>query len=227
MACERSRVETERKYTMTITRIAPLRTVLSVLPGLLIGGSVLASGASAAPAHRPAEGSIKSVVLTTGDVTQIYGGGVKTFINGVISNKDIASAEKTANHSSSPSMTNVGRVTGFDSVWFRGSRTSYLSVTNAVNEYRNSSILQANFGPLTNPIKRTKGVTFRLSPFSGVGDEALILTVRSHGTTALGIIFRRGRYLVNVLVSVKPGTVSLSSLSKLAAIEDQRIKAHG
>lgn len=212
---------------MPVTRIAPLRTVLPVVTGLLLGGSVLTSGAGAAASHRPAQGPIASVVLTTGDVAHIYGGTFKAFINGVISNQDLASAEKTSKSASAFSMAHAGRVTGYESVWLRGSRTAYLSVTNAVNEYQNSSMPQAQFSLFTHQIKKIKGVTFRLSPFSGVGDEALMLTERAHGTTALGIIFRRGRYLVNVIAGTQHGTVSLASVSKLAAIEDQRIAAHG
>ena len=54
------------------------------------------------------------MVLTTGDVAHVYGGAFKPFINGVISNKDLASAEKTAGSSAGPNITNVGRVTGYD-----------------------------------------------------------------------------------------------------------------
>jgi len=209
---------------MTITRITPLRTVLPVLTGLLIGGSVLASGAGAAPARRPAQGSIKAVVLTTGDVAHIYGGTFKTFIDGVISNKDLASAEKTA-IASGPSVASSGRVTGYDSVWISGSRTHPLSVTNAVNEYSNSSYPHREFSQFTHPGKTPKG--FRLTSFSGVGDDALMLTGSSHGSTALGIIFRRGRYLANVVVGAQHGKLSLSSVMRLATIEDQRIQTHG
>lgn len=212
---------------MVISRISPLHTVLPLLACLLIGGSTLASVARAAPAHQRAQGSISSVVLTTADLSKLYGGGFKAFINGEISNKDLASIEKTANPSAGPNMTNVGRVTGYDSVWFRGSRTSSLSVTNAVNEYRTSSIPQGNLGQFTHHMKTPKGVTFLLSPLSGVGDQAFTLTIRSHGTSAFGIIFRRGRYLAEVLVAAHPGTVNLSNLSRLVAIEDQRIQAHG
>jgi hypothetical protein len=209
---------------MTITRIAPLRTTLPILTGLLISGSVLTAGASAAPAHRPVQGSIKSVVLTTGDVAHIYGGTFKPFINGVISNKDLASTEKTA-IASGLSLASSGRVTGFDSVWISGNRTKHLSVTNAVNEYRGSSYPQREFSQFTSPGKTPKG--FRLTPFSGVGDQALMLRESAHGSTGLGIIFRRGRYLVDVIVGAQHGKLSLSSLTKLAAIEDQRIQANG
>jgi hypothetical protein len=212
---------------MASTHLAPLRMVLPVVTGLLIGGSVLVSGASAASSHRPAQSSIKSVVLTTGDVAHIYGGTFKAFIDGVISNRDLASAEKTAKSSSGPNITNVGRITGYDSVWFRGSKTSSLSVTNAVSQYRNSSFPHAELGQFTHQVKRIKGLTLRLSPFSGVGDEALMLTEQAHGTTALGIIFRRGSYIANILVGAQHGRVSISNVAKLAAIEDQRIQAHG
>jgi len=209
---------------MTITRIGPVRTVLPVLTGLLLSGSVLTSGAGAALAHHPAQGSIKSVVLTTGDVAHVYGGTFKPFINGVISNKDLARTAKTA-IASGPSLASSGRVTGFDSVWISGSRTNHLSVTNAVNEYRNSSYPQREFSQFTHPGKTPKG--FRLTPLSGVGDEALMLTSSRGSTGGLGIIFRRGRYLADVIVGAQHGKLSLSSLTKLAAIEDQRMQAHG
>lgn len=214
----------ERKVAMTITNKRSMRMVLLSLTGLLLSGSVLVSGAVAAPAHYPAHGSIKSVVLTTADVAHIYGGTFKAFINGVISNKDLASTEKTA-IASGPSVASSGRVTGYDSVWLRGSRTKYLSVTNAVNEYRSSSYPHLEFSQFTHPGKTPKG--FHLTSFSGVGDEALMLTGISRGSTALGIIFRRGRYLANVVVGAQHGKLSLSSVTKLAAIEDQRIQAHG
>jgi hypothetical protein len=209
---------------MASTHLAPLRMVLPVVTSLLIGGSVLVSGASAASSHRPARTSIKSVVLTTGDVAHIYGGTFKAFIDGVISNKDLASTEKTA-IASGPSLASSGRVTGYDSVWISGSRTNHLSVTNAVNEYRSSSYPQREFSQFTHPGKAPKG--FRLTSFSGVGDQALMLTESAHGSTGLGIIFRRGRYLADVIAGTQHGKLSLSSLTKLAAIEDQRIQANG
>src|SRR5579872_791726 len=140
---------------MTIARLSPLRTVLPVLTGLLLSGSLLTSGAGAAPAHRPAQGSIKSVVLTTGDVAHVYGGTFKAFIDGVISNKDLASAEKAA-VASGTSVALSGRVTGYDSVWVTGSRTNHLSVTNAVNEYRSSSYPRLEFSQFTHPGKTPK-----------------------------------------------------------------------
>lgn len=203
--------------------VAALRTLLSVLTGLLIAGSVFASGASATPAR----GSIKSVALTTADLTQVYGGAFRAFMAGVISNKDLASIEKTASPSSGPSMGIVGRVTGYESVWFREARTSTLSVVNNVSIYRDSSIPQASFGQFAHVIKSRKGVAVHLSPFRGVGDEALVLTIRSHGNTVLGIIFRRGSYLTEIMVGAPHGAVSLPNLAKLAATEDQRIQTHG
>ncbi|MDQ2744874.1 MAG: hypothetical protein M3Z66_21625 [Chloroflexota bacterium] len=209
---------------MAITRIGPVRTGLPILTGILLSGSVLTSGAGAAPAHHPAQGSIKSVVLTTVDVAHIYGGTFKPFIDGVISNKYLASTEKTA-IASGLSVASSGRVTGYDSVWISGSRTNHLSVTNAVNEYRSSSYPHLEFSQFTHRGKTPKG--FRLTSFSGVGDEALMLTSSRGRTGGLGIIFRRGRYLVDVIVGAQHGTLSLSRLTKLAAIEDQRIQAHG
>ncbi len=49
---------------MTIISAGHVRTVLAVLIGLFIGGSVIAAAASAASAQQPAQRSTKSVVLT-------------------------------------------------------------------------------------------------------------------------------------------------------------------
>lgn len=211
---------------MTITPTTRLRSILPAMTSLLIGSSVLACGAHAAPARFARQESIKSVALTTADVTRIYGSGFRAFINGVISNKDLASLEKTAKISSGVSMSLAGRVTGYDSVWFRGNRTSSLSVTNGVNEYQNSSLPLATFGQFKH-VKPIKGLTFHASPLGGVGDEAYVLTIRTHGSSSIGIIFRRGRYLAEIMAGGRHVTVRLSSLSRLAAIEDQRIQARG
>lgn len=212
---------------MNTTSQISLRTALSVLTALLIASSMFGARASAASNHRPAHSSIKAVVLTTGDVTKIFGGTFRAFINGVVSNKDLASAEGTVKSSVGPGVTSMGRVTGYTSVWFRGTKTSSLSVTNAVSEYKNSTFLQAEFGQLGHQMKAIKGVVFHLSPLSGVGDEAFMLTEQSHGTTARGIVFRRGNYVADIVAGAQHGTVSLSSVAKLAAIEDHRIQANG
>jgi hypothetical protein len=210
---------------MTITRIAPLRTALPILTGLLLSGSILTSGAGAAPAHRPAQGSIKSVILTTSDVNHIYGGTFKAFMSGVISNQELASSEKSVKSTPGFSAMQAGRVTGYDSVWVRGMKTTaLLEVINSVSEYQNSSFLQAQFSHAF-MMPKVKGMT--LTPFRGVGDQAFLLTERQHGITNFGIMFRRGRYVANVTAGAEHGTGSRSNVSKLAAIEDQRIQANG
>lgn len=208
---------------MTYTR--PLRPVLPVLAVLLLGGTAFVSGAQAAPSHRPAHGSIKSVALTTSDVSHVYGGTFKAFMSGVISNHELATTEKSVKSTPGFSTLQAGRVTGYDSVWVRGIKTAAtLSVINSVNEYHNSSFPQALFSHAFKTPK-VKGMT--LTPFSGVGDQAFMLTERSHGSTNFGIMFRRGRYVASVIAGSEHGTSGLSNVSKLAAIEDQRIQAHG
>lgn len=212
---------------MTSSHFTPLRNTLPVLSALLIGQCILSSGATAAPVHRPVHASIKSVALSTSDITHAYGGSFKAFINGVISNKDFASAEKTAGTSSALSITATGRVTGYESVWLRNGKTGYLSVVNYVNEYKSSTFPQALLGQIRRYKSAGKGATFHLSSISGAGDEAWLLTFHSHGTTGQGIIFRRDRYLVELMASSQHGTVSMTIISKLTAIEDQRIQSAG
>ncbi len=214
---------------MSLTATIPCpRRALLVLLALLIGQSVLVSRAGAAPAHRPAGRSIQTLVLSTKDVTQVYGGGFRAFINGVISNKELTSAEKSAGSSVGPTLTTIGRVTGYESVWFRGGRTSYLSVVNSVSQYRDSSIPQALFGQITaHHMKMPKGFTEHLSAFHGVGDGSLLYTLHQRGSVSYGIMFRRGSYLVMVMAGLMKGKADLRSVLKLAAIEDQRIQANG
>ena len=202
-------------------------TALTLFGGMLIGSAVMIPRVSAASVHHPVHGSIKSVVLTTSDLSKTYGGTFKAFISGVISNQDLVSAMKTSKAAAGSGLAIKGRVTGYDSVWVRGTRTSALSVTNAVSRYLNSSYPQAAFVQFAHPAKGAKGFALHFSPMSGVGDQALMVTEQSHGNSALGISFRRGSYLAQVLVGTQHGTVSMSGVLKLAEIEDHRIQANG
>lgn len=208
-------------------RIASLRATAPVVAAVLLGQGTLASHVHAAATGRPSPAAISALVLTTHDVTQVFGGSFKSFINGVISNQDIASAEKTAGAAAGPNMATAGRVTGYDSVWFRGGRTSYLSVTNAVNVYRSGSYPQGAFAQISHFKAPTRGITFHFASLSGVGDQAASLTFTSHGVTAHGVVFRRGRYLAELLVGAQHAQVNLSGLLRLAGIEDHRLQSSG
>jgi hypothetical protein len=208
---------------MTVSRLASARRILPVVSVLLIGQAVIVSGVIAAPSHRPGRSTIASVTLTTADISGIYGKGFRSFINGVISNKALLASEKTAGVSA----TTTGRVTGYESVWFRGNKTASLSVTNAVSEYRSSSFPHMGFSQMGKVMQGHKGFTVHFTPLKGLGDEAAVVTMRSHGTTTLGIAFRRGKYLAEIMVGRPHGTVRLSEVTKLATIEDQRIQSHG
>jgi hypothetical protein len=205
---------------MTITHSSLLRTALPVFTALLVGQGVLVSAA-------PAGSSIQGVTLTTRDVTAVYGHGFKSFLSGVISNQDVASAMKSAGQTTGISVTNAGRVTGYNSVWFRGNKTASLSITNSISLYKSSGFPHAALGKASRQTGVPKGFAFHFSPLHGLGDEAYLLTVHTHGTAGLGVTFRRGAYLVEIMIGARHGTISTSSMEKLAAIEDQRIQAHG
>jgi hypothetical protein len=200
--------------------------IVSLLVGLAIGTAVL-TGAASAASVRAQQGSVRSLVLTTADVSNVYGAGLRTLTHSVVTNQEIAAAQKAVKSSGGLNMTTVGRVTGFISAWFRGSPTRFLSVTSVVDQYQNSGVLHTDFAQLSHYNKHFGGVAVHVSTFAGVGDEALLVTVTTQGRVAIGVAFQRGKYLGQVMESVRPGKVSLATLSKLAAIEDQRIQAHG
>jgi len=212
---------------MTCLSHTSLRRCLPIAAALLASQCVLSSVVAAAPANRTSRGSITAAALTTSDVTQIYGRGFKAFINGVISNKDLMSMRQTAGVKASLSATTIGRVTGYDSVWFRRDKAGSLSVTNALNEYTKDAFPHAAFDQMLRRAPAHKAFLFHFVPFNGVGDEAYVVTFRSHGSTGAGILFRRGRYLAQVMVASQHATVALANITKLALIEDHRIRAQG
>lgn len=212
---------------MTCLSHTSLRRCLPIAAALLASQCVLSSVVVAAPANRTSFGSIKAATLTTSDVTQIYGRGFKAFMNGVISNQDLISLGQTTKGKASLSATTIGRVTGFNSVWFRRDKVGSLSVTNALNEYTKDAFPHATFGQMLRQAPGHRAFPFHFVPFNGVGDEAYIVTVRSHGSTGTGILFRRGRYLAQVMVASQHSTVALANITKLALIEDHRIRAQG
>jgi len=212
---------------MTFLSHISLRRHLPIVGALLASQCVLSSVVVAAPVNRTSFGSITAAALSTSDVTQIYGRGFKAFINGVISNKDLMSMRQTAGVKASLSATTIGRVTGYNSVWFRRDKAGALSVTNALSEYTKDAFPHAAFGQMVRQGPGHKAFPFHFVPFNGVGDEAYVVTFRSHGSAGAGILFRRGRYLAQVMAASQHDTVALVNITKLALIEDHRIRAQG
>ena len=214
---------------MTIRRLVPLRHCLLPLAVLLLGQSALAPTALAAPAQQAARSSIKDVALTTGDVAKIYGSGLKLFLSQVISNKDAAKDAKLAGKAAS--MTSLGlkgRVTGYDADWARIQGNRIVSITNIVSQYSSDSYAQNALGLAQEEVRKGQhGVQYHLLSYGGVGDEVLAASAKIAGLTTYLIVFRRGAYLAVVGGGMKPGTIKLSDLGRLAGIEDQRIQAHG
>jgi hypothetical protein len=190
---------------------------------LLLGQTIVASRAIAAPSRA----SITTLTLTTHDVTRIYGGGFRALLNDVVSNKDVASATKAAGPSATTSLTTRDRVTGFESVWLRTKKVATLSIVNSVNLYSDSGYLHTTFCVAIRHMETDKHLHIHFSSFSGVGNEAFLMSFVTKGIKGIGILFRRGSYLVEIMSSVTHGTNGLSGVAKLAALEDQRIQAHG
>lgn len=211
---------------MTHSCLIVARRLLPVVASLLVAQSVMAQEAVASTTARPSAASIGRLTITTRDVTQLYGAGFRSFINGVISNQYLVSAEKTAG-AAGPNIAISGRVTGFESFWFRGSKASSLTVINSISEYRTTAFPQSAFSLMDNYRPAHGKNPFHLTPTTGLGDEAAVLTERIGATTAQGFVFRRGRYLVMVTAAAQHGTVNVSNVLKLAKLEDQRIQSAG
>lgn len=184
---------------------------------------------------------LSALVVSAADVKSAYGSGFRPTFAQVVSNKVAGIAYSALGPGGVPLI--AGRISGYVSGFTRYLATfrkgkvtvgrGVNSVLSGVNAYKASRDAQRSvtYG-LTARFKPPKGLTVHVSRLTGVGNVAVLETVRTAlkgipTSYGLVIAFERGRYTADVIASAYGGPPSESSVLALARLMDGRIHAHG
>jgi hypothetical protein len=222
----------------TIMRNVAGALVLITLGLLMLAPRPLFAAASPSRSHAV---SVSALVLAAADVKSAYGSGFRPTFSQVISNKVANAAYASLGVGGRPLI--VGRITGYERGFSRNLASfskgkvtvgnGVNSVIGGVNAYKTSRGPQLSMTyELKVKFKPPKGLTYHLSHLSGVGDVAVLETIRTalKGIpTSYGILiaFARGRYTADVIASAYGSPPSESSVLALAKLMDGRIQASG
>jgi hypothetical protein len=182
---------------------------------------------AATTGSRPPAASLSSLVLSAGDVRSAYGSGLRQVLSKVMDNR-LAILTFGA-IGSDMAVTASGRVTGYETVFYRSPHGIY-NVVSSVNVYKAPSYAQAVItNALRTGAKPIAGLTIKVSSTSGVGSAALLETKQSSaaGLYTLLIGFQRGKYTAAVDVGSSASKPTMSTVLGLAKLIDGRIQAHG
>jgi hypothetical protein len=184
------------------------------LAGLILVG---AQSAFAAPTSRGVSAaSLKSLGLSTADVTHVFGSG---FLGGV--------GHSSKNTSDPAKCTKKNTI---DQYLVTFSRKTTFVVFSTLSAFKDSGTVQCelNYG-LKHPLKQA-GFTQHTSPLSGIGDRAFLELATYHSgkirNNITSIAFSRGKYGAAVGVE-SPTSIRTSDVTTLAHIVDGRISSNG
>ncbi len=207
------------------------------LPILIV--TILVCGVAPAGARTLNAPSLNKLVLSPADIKHAFGPGFSVLLSRQTTNSDLRGSTAGLSQGSLAGLN--GRVTGYVSMYThpRVSKRSkvaapgVLIVLSGVNLYKSTAYARGTLNRSTHTSgKLPKGTTEQSRPLRGVGDLAVILTVRSvvpgqPTTDSVYAGFQQGKYTALIDVAAYNQRPDVGQIVTLCKLLDARIRSNG